>query len=101
MKIREWVTPFGSIYMKTHPLFSNDATTRNLMVIIEPKELEYKFITDTTFYGEGAATTHPSGYGARRLDGLNEEYLTECGLEFGLPQKCAVLNGVGLDNNLP
>jgi hypothetical protein len=101
MKIREWVTPFGSIYMKTHPLFSNDVTTRNLMVIIEPKELEYKFITDTTFYGEGSATQHPAGYGARRLDGLNEEYLTECGLEFGLPQKCAVLNGVGLDNNLP
>jgi hypothetical protein len=101
MKIREWVTPFGSIYLKTHPLFSNDVTTRNLMVIIEPKELEYKFITDTTFYGEGSATQHPAGYGARRLDGLNEEYLTECGLEFGLPQKCAVLNGVGLNNNLP
>jgi len=101
MKIREWITPFGSIYMKTHPLFSHDATTRNLMVIIEPKELEYKYIDDTTFYGEGQATQHPSGYGARRIDGLNEEYLTECGLEFGLPQKCAVLNGVGLDNNLP
>ena len=97
MQIREWQTPFGSIYMKTHPLFSHDATTRNMMVIIEPKELEYKYITDTTFYGEGAATQHPAGYGARRIDGLNEEYLTECGLEFGLPQKCAVLNGVGLN----
>jgi len=101
MSIREWQTPFGSIYMKTHPLFSHDVTTRNLMVIIEPKELEYKYITDTTFYGEGSATQHPSGYGARRIDGTNEEFLTECGLEFGLPQKCAVLNGVGLDNNLP
>jgi hypothetical protein len=101
MEITEWKTPFGSIKMKTHPLFSHDATTRNLMVLIEPKELEYKFITDTTFYGEGSATQHPSGYGARRIDGQNEEYLTECGLEFGLPQKCAVLNGVGLNNTLP
>ena len=101
MKLRTWDTPFGSIYMKTHPLFSHDATTRNLMVIIEPKELEYKYISDTTFFGEGSSTQHPSGYGARRLDGTNEEFLTECGLEFGLPQKCAVLNGVGLDNNLP
>jgi hypothetical protein len=100
MQIREWLTPFGSIYMKTHPLFSHDATTRNLMVIIEPKELEYKFIDDTTFYGETSSKQHSSGYGQRRIDGLNEEYLTECGLEFGLPQKCAVLNGVGLDNNL-
>lgn len=100
MKIREWMTPFGSIYMKTHPLFSHDVTTRNLMVIIEPKEIEYKFITDTTFFGESSSQQHPSGYGARRIDGLNEEYLTEAGLEFGLPQKCAVLNGVGLNNSL-
>jgi hypothetical protein len=100
MQIREWLTPFGSIYMKTHPLLSHDATTRNMMVILEPKELGYKFIDDTSFYGESSSKQHPEGYGGRRLDGLNEEYLTEAGLEFGLPQKCAVLNGVGLDNDL-
>jgi len=100
MKLREWVTPFGSIYMKTHPLFSFDATTRNMMIILEPKELEYKYIDDTQFYGESSSKSHPSGYGQRRIDGLNEEFLTEAGLEFGLPQKCAVLNGVGLDNDL-
>lgn len=100
MQIREWLTPFGSIQMKTHPLFSYDATTRNMAVILEPRELKYKFITDTSFYGESSAKQHPDGYGQRRIDGTNEEFLTECGLEFGLPQKCAVLNGVGLDNSL-
>lgn len=100
MEITRWITPFGSIYMKTHPLFSYDATTRNMAVILEPKELGYRYIDDTSFYGESSAKTHPEGYGSRRLDGTNEEYLTECGLEFGLPQKCAVLNGVGLDNDL-
>ena len=96
MDIRTWITPFGTIHMKTHPLFSFDATTRNMMVILEPKELGYRYIDDTTFYGENSSKSHSSGYGQRRIDGLNEEYLTECGLEFGLPQKCAVLNGVGL-----
>lgn len=100
MEIRTWITPFGTIHMKTHPLFSFDATTRNMGVLIEPKELGYRYIDDTSFYGESTAKKHPAGYGQRRIDGLNEEYLTECGLEFGLPQKCAVLNGVGLDNNL-
>ena len=100
MAIREWVTPFGSIYMKTHPLFSHDATTRNMMVILEPKELGYRYIDDTAFYGESSAKTHPEGYGQRRIDGTNEEFLTECGLEFGLPQKCAVLNGFGQANTL-
>ena len=100
MQIREWVTPFGSIYMKTHPLFSHDATTRNMGIILEPKELEYKYIDDTSFYGENSSKSHPEGYGQRRIDGTNEEYLTECGLEFGLPQKCGVIYGVGVDNVL-
>lgn len=100
MDITKWVTPFGTINMKTHPLFSFDATTRNMMVIIEPKELEFDYITDTTFYGESSAKKHPEGYGSRRIDGTEEEYLTEAGLMFGLPQKCAILNGVGLDNDL-
>ena len=86
--------------MKTHPLFSYDATTRNMGLIIEPKEMSYRYIDDTAFYGESTAKQHPEGYGGRRVDGSNEEYLTECGLEFGLPQKCAVLNGVGLNNTI-
>jgi len=100
MEIRQWMTPFGVVNMKTHPLFSYDATTRNMGVIIEPKELTYRYIDDTTFYGESSQKQHAEGYGQRRVDGINEEFLTEAGLEFGLPQKCGVLNGVGLDNNL-
>lgn len=100
MDIRSWITPFGTIHMKTHPLFSYDATTRNMGLILEPKEMTYRYVDDTMFYNESNARSHPAGYGGRRLDGLNEEYLTECGLEFGLPQKCAVLNGVGLANEL-
>jgi hypothetical protein len=100
MDIRSWITPFGTIHMKTHPLFSYDATTRNMGILLEPKEMTYKYIDDTNFYGENSSKTHPEGYGQRRVDGTNEEFLTECGLEFGLPQKCAVLNGVGLNNTL-
>jgi hypothetical protein len=100
MEITRWVTPFGSIYLKTHPLFSYDATTRFMGILLEPKEMNYRYIDDTAFYGENSSKTHSEGYGQRRVDGTNEEYLTECGLEFGLPQKCAVLNGVGLDNGL-
>jgi hypothetical protein len=100
MNIREWLTPFGSIYIKTHPLFSYDATTRNMGIILEPKELEYKYIDDTAFYGESSSKIHSEGYGQRRIDGTNEEYLTECGLEFGLAQKCGILHGVGLPNTV-
>lgn len=100
MEITKWLTPFGTINMKTHPLFSYDATTRNMGIVLEPKELTYRYIDDTTFYGESSQKTHTEGYGQRRVDGINEEFLTEAGLEFGLAQKCGLLNGVGLDNDL-
>lgn len=100
MQLDEWRTVFGTIKMKTHPLFSFDETTRNMAIILEPSELGYRHIDDTSFYGENSSKSHPEGYGQRRIDGTNEEFLTEAGLEFGLPQKCAVINGVGLDNNL-
>ncbi len=101
MKITEWITPFGSIYLKTHPLFSFDATTRHMGIVLEPSELKYRFIQDTEFFGENSSKTHPEGYGNRRLDGLNEEFLTEAGLEFGLAQKCGLLNGIGQNSSLP
>jgi len=100
MEIRQWITPFGVVNMKTHPLFSYDATTRNMGVVLEPKELTYRYIDDTTFYGESNQKQHAEGYGQRRVDGINEEFLTEAGLEFGLAQKCGILNGVGLNNTL-
>lgn len=100
MDIRSWITPFGIVHFKTHPLFSFDETTRNMMMLLEPKELTYKYIDDTQFYGEASSKTHPEGYGSGRYDGTFEEFLTEAGLEFGLAEKCGIFNGVGSPSNL-
>lgn len=95
IKVVEWVTPFGVIYMKRHPLFSYDATTRNTMVVFDPKDLVYRYIDDTTFYGSQENKVSSSG---NRVDGTLEEYLTEVGLEFHHPAKCAFLTGFGSAN---
>lgn len=92
MDVRRWVTPFGSIYFKTHPLFSYDVTTRNSVILLEPKELGYRYITDTQYI--------PYKDSAGHLDGDESEFKTECGLEFGLAEKCAYLTGFGVDNEL-
>lgn len=97
IRVMKWVTPFGELLMKRHPLFSYETTNRNSMVVFEPKDLRYRFITDDTFYGE--ADKQNTGRG--RIDGTDEEYLAECGLEFHHPIKCAYLNGFGSDNGTP
>jgi hypothetical protein len=100
IKITEWTTPFGTIYLKTHPLMSVETSTRNMMLLLEPKNLKYRFITDTTFFGEGDVKTAAPGTNYTRKDGTDEEFLTECGLEFWHPDTMMALDGVGQDNTV-
>jgi len=94
IKVMEWVTPFGVVYLKSHPLFSYEATTRNAMLVFEPANLVYSFITDTKFMPD---TSYGNGGGTGK-DGKDEEFLTECGLEMHFPQSCGYLNNLGVDN---
>lgn len=97
IKVKEWITPLGSIALMTHPLFNHEITTRRIMVIIEPENLVYRPITnrDTKFIKEAIGTTN-TGY--TRRDGIKEEYLTEAGLEFHHPIGWGYLTGFGLPN---
>lgn len=92
INVVDLVTPFGNLTMKTHPLFSHEPTNQNSMLIFEPKNIKYRFITDTTFFDDAMR------HGHNRYDGKKEEYLTEAGLEYHFPQGWAWLNGVGKNN---
>lgn len=89
INVNEFVTPFGTITVKTHPLFSQEPTNQQSMVIFEPKNLRYRFITDTTFMDDNMKQGHS------RYDARKEEFLTEAGLEFHHPKSWAWLNGLG------
>lgn len=89
VKVLEWLTPFGTIHLKTHPLFSYGATMRNSMLILDPDALNYRYIDDTTY---------KPNIQANDLDGEKSEYLTEAGLELHHEQTCGWLDGVGLAN---
>lgn len=89
INIVELITPFGQLTMKTHPLFSHEPSNQHSMLIFEPKNLKYRYITDTTFYKDNRE------HGHNRYDARKEEYLTEAGLEYHFPQSWAWLNGVG------
>ncbi|GAF74783.1 unnamed protein product, partial [marine sediment metagenome] len=97
IQVAEWITPFGTINLKTHPLFSYEVTNRYSMVIFEPQDIIYRYIDDTTFYSE---KSDQQNTGWTRRDGTDEEYLTEAGLEYHHPIGWGYLNGVGKDNEL-
>ena len=94
IKVLNWVTPFGTLMLKTHPLFNYVPPFRNTIFILEASNLKYRYIQDTIFkadkkWREGGQTS---------IDGLKESYLTECGLEFRYPETMGYFNGVGKDN---
>lgn len=89
INVLEWVTPFGTLYLKTHPLFSYEATLRNSMAIVQPSSLTYRYIDDTKYKPQIQNND---------VDGEKSEYLTEAGLEMHHEQTCGWLDGVGLDN---
>ena len=93
IKVVEWVTPFGTIYLKQHPLFTYETTNSQSIVVLDPKNIRERYIQQTKYYTDKSS-------GAGRLDGKKEEYLTELGFEFHHPETFGYLNGVGGDNGL-
>lgn len=96
--VTEWVTPFGKVFLKTHPLMSEEVTTRNGMLILDMQHIKLRTLDDTQFYAEGDAKKAGPGTNAGRIDAQSEEFLTEAGLEVHHPYAHAYLNGIGLNN---
>ena len=93
LKVMQWLTPFGQIYLKTHPLFSYETTNRNSMLILEPKNLKYRYLN-------GRDTKFSANIQANDADEQKDEYLTEAGLEMHFEETFGWLNGVGSDNTV-
>lgn len=85
-KVQELVTPFGSLMLKSHPLMTMDASTRNDCVVLDTKYLKYRYVDDTKYKPEIQAND---------LDGSKSEYITEAGLEVQFERSHGIINGLG------
>jgi hypothetical protein len=93
IKVRTLESVFGTWHFITHPLFNQETSMQNAMLLFNPKHLTYRYVTDTMFkedrsWREGGN----SGY-----DGPQEEYLTEAGLEIHHPETFMYIKNVGID----
>lgn len=95
LRVTQWVMPVGTFYLYTHPLFSQQDTMRNSMLVCSMEDMIYKHIDDTDFYECPEKQVSTNG---QRLDKTVEEWLTDCGVEIHFPSKFGFLQGVGLDN---
>lgn len=73
MSITRYQTFAGELMVKTHPMFRQIPGAEKLMLILDTKDLRYRFIDDTTLLKDRQSPG---------VDGVTDEYLTECGLEM-------------------
>lgn len=99
IRVMEWITPFGQIALKRHPLFSYSTIERNAMLFFEPERLKWRYIDDTAFYPDPNRTKKNGPNGWTRIDGIKEEWLTEGGLEYHFPLTGGFFTGVGQDGS--
>jgi len=94
VEIFEWITPFGRLYLKDHPLFTMEDTLQYSMLVVQPNNLVYRYLKDSD-------TKYFPNRQPNDLDGEQSEYLTESGIELHHEETFAWFDGLGLNTYTP
>lgn len=87
MDVVSHLTPFGTIHYRTHPLFSENPTLRFTCLLLEVGNLKYRYI-------KGRDTELLKNRQPNNADYREDEFLTECSMEFRLPQSHMFIQNV-------
>jgi hypothetical protein len=96
MRVSRLISPFGTLVMKTHPLFNQmsgaPATpgpayvgAANMLVVLDAANLRYRYVDDLKYQPDLTAVG---------LDGMKSGYLAECGLELQHPNSHIYVEGI-------
>jgi len=85
LKVVEYVSAFGTLMIKMHPLFNQHPEWRKNALVLDVDNLVYRYIDDTMFVRN---RQNPGD------DLSKDEFLTECGLEVHMQETHAYITGV-------
>lgn len=91
LAIRRLLTPFGTLNLVMHPLFSANSFRRGEMLVVDTSKLVYRYITDTKYVMN---RQHPGE------DATVDEFLTEAGLECHFSGATPDTDDTALSNTL-
>ena len=84
------VSPHGTLNLVSHPLLEGDKLG-NEMLILDMTQVKYRYLQNE----KGSRDTHINEYvEPKGRDSREDEYLTEAGLQFGLPKRHGKLTNV-------
>ncbi len=93
LQVVEWITPFGVLDLMIHPLFSHEKSENDSLLVVEPENIKIRPLRgrDTHYKKDDRLEKG----GAQGVDGIEEEFLTECGWEIWHPQTMGYFTGLG------
>lgn len=87
MNVVKHQTPFGTIFYKSHPLFSQNPVLRNNALIIDVQNIKYRYM-------QGRDTELLKNRQNNGDDFRRDEWLTEAGMELRFPESCMYIQNV-------
>ncbi len=87
MNVVKHQTPFGVVYYKTHPLFSENASMRYNALFLDVQNLHYRYMQDRD-------TNIKKNIQPNNADYRQDEWFTEAGFEMQFPESHMYLVGV-------
>lgn len=87
MSVVKHVCPFGTVYYKTHPLFSRNAYMRYNALFLDVQNFKYRYM-------QGRDTDVKKNVQPNDADYRKDEFLTEAGLELQFPEANMYMTGV-------
>ena len=87
MNVVRHLTPFGTIFYKTHPLFSQNPLLRYNALILDVQNLRYRYL-------QGRDTDLLKNRQNNGDDFRKDEWLSECGLELRFPESHMYIQNV-------
>lgn len=84
MSLTRYMTFAGELVVKTHPQFRMIPGAESMALILDTKDIKHRYIDDTALLKDRQANG---------IDGVTDEYLTECGLELLQEKTHALITG--------
>lgn len=93
VKVMNWISPHGEVKIVKHNLLEGTTYSGYAVAVdFDRQNVAYRYLAGGP--GGPRDTKLLTNRQANDLDGQKDEYLTECGLQFGLPKLAGVLSGV-------
>jgi hypothetical protein len=91
LAIIKWITPFGVVYLKNHPLFNEITPHTKTGLFIETRNIIYRYLSGN---GVNRDTKYLKNRQENDEDCTEDEFLTECGLEVQHEETHGLLDNV-------